>query len=155
MGRDSHDETDLEMLEILQWDGRCSVSSLAARVGLTAPPCLRRLRTLEEDGTIKGYHAVIDPTLLGFHVTAFVFVSLKSQTTKNIREFERFARDWPIIRECHFLHGRTDFLLKCVSEDLSTLQYFLEHFVASRGNVEQVKMSVAARPTKRDGGVPI
>jgi DNA-binding Lrp family transcriptional regulator len=101
------------------------MSSLARRVGISAPPCLRRVRTLEEAGYIRGYHAEVDPRMLGFEVQVFAMVGLSSQAEADLVAFEELCNNWPLVRECHMLNGEIDFILKCVAPDLSTFQSFL------------------------------
>ena len=122
------DQTDRMILAQLQGDGRMTNVELASRVGISAPPCLRRVRTLEEQGYIRGYHADVDPRLLGFEVQVFAMVGLHSQAEADLVAFENLCRAWPLVRECHMLNGEIDFILKCVAPDLSSFQSFLtEH----------------------------
>ena len=118
------DDIDRRLLGELQSEGRITNVELAHRVGLTAPPCLRRVRALEEEGVIRGYHAELDPSKLGFSITVFAMVSLKSQAEDALREFEVAMRDLPV-REVHMLNGEIDFIIKIVSEDLQSFQEFL------------------------------
>jgi DNA-binding Lrp family transcriptional regulator len=108
---------------------------------ISAPPCLRRVRTLEESGYIRGYHAEIDPRALGFEVQVFAMVGLQSQAQADLSAFEERCRNWPLVRECHMLNGEVDFILKCVAPDLSTFQTFLTDALldhAQRGQCENV-----------------
>src|ERR1700748_3369693 len=95
------------------------------RVGISAPPCLRRVRALEVAGYIKGYRALLDEKLLGFEVTVFAMVHLSSQAEADLRAFEDFVRQQPLVRECWMLSGEIDFVLKCVAPDLKTFQTFV------------------------------
>ena len=106
------DEVDKRLLAELQAEGRVTNVDLASRVGLTPPPCLRRVRSLEESGVIKGYHADLDASRLGFAITVFALVSLKSQAEEALRQFEDHVRTLPEVRECHMLNGEIDFILK-------------------------------------------
>ena len=108
------DEIDRKILAELQADGRMTNVELAKRVGISAPPCLRRVRTLEESGYITGYHAEVNARELGFEVQVFAMVGLDSQAETELRAFEERCRDWPLVRECHMLNGEVDFILKCV-----------------------------------------
>ena len=119
------DPIDRQILAELQADGRMTNVELAKRVGISAPPCLRRVRTLEEAGFIKGYHADIDARELGFEVQVFAMVRLHSQAESDLSAFEARCRAWPLVRECHMLNGEIDFILKCVAPDLSSFQSFL------------------------------
>jgi DNA-binding Lrp family transcriptional regulator len=127
---------------------------LAKRVGISAPPCLRRVRTLEEQGFIRGYHAEVDPRELGFEVQVFVSVGLQSQAEIDLRAFEDRCRAWPLVRECHMLNGEVDFILKCVAPDLSTFQSFLTGELLTAPNVGSVKTSLVIRGAKDEPGVP-
>jgi len=95
---------------------------LASRVGISAPPCLRRVRALEEAGYIKGYRALLDEKKLGYEVAVFAMVHLASQAETDLMAFEDFVRKQPLVRECWMLSGEIDFVLKCVAPDLKTFQ---------------------------------
>ncbi len=148
------DPIDRRILAELQADGRMTNVELARRVGISAPPCLRRVRTLEEAGFIRGYHADIDPRALGFEVQVFVMVGLSSQAEADLSAFEQKCRDWPLVRECHMLNGEIDFILKCVSPDLSTFQTFLTEQLTAAPKVASVKTSLVIRDAKNDPAVP-
>jgi DNA-binding Lrp family transcriptional regulator len=148
------DPIDRKILAELQADGRMTNVELARRVGISAPPCLRRVRTLEEQGYIKGYHARVDARELGFEVQVFVMVGLVSQAEADLVAFEDRCRAWPLVRECHMLNGEVDFILKCVSPDLSTFQSFLTGELTAAENVASVKTSLVIRAAKEDPGVP-
>ena len=148
------DEIDRRILAELQSDGRMSNVELARRVGISAPPCLRRVRTLEEQGFIRGYHADIDARAMGFEVHVFAMVRLVSQSERDLSAFEQRARDWTLVRECHMLNGEVDFILKCVSPDLSSFQRFLTDELTAAPNVASVKTSLVIRDAKDEPGVP-
>ncbi|EIE49440.1 AsnC family transcriptional regulator [Salipiger aestuarii] len=148
------DPIDRKILAELQADGRMTNVELARRVGISAPPCLRRVRTLEEQGFIRGYHADVDPRELGFEVQVFVSVGLQSQAESDLRIFEDRCRAWPLVRECHMLNGEVDFILKCVAPDLSTFQSFLTGDLLTAENVGSVKTSLVIRGAKDEPGVP-
>jgi DNA-binding Lrp family transcriptional regulator len=148
------DPIDRKILAELQADGRMTNVELARRVGISAPPCLRRVRTLEEQGYIRGYHADVDPRSLGFEVQVFAMVGLQSQAEADLVAFENRCRAWPLVRECHMLNGEVDFILKCVAPDLSTFQSFLTEQLTSAPNVVSVKTSLVIRGAKDDPGVP-
>ncbi|MEM5467564.1 Lrp/AsnC family transcriptional regulator [Celeribacter marinus] len=148
------DEIDRKILAELQADGRMTNVELAKRVGISAPPCLRRVRTLEEGGYIKGYHAVVDARALSFEVQVFAMVGLQSQAEVDLARFEDKCREWPLVRECHMLNGEVDFILKCIAPDLSTFQSFLTGELLSTPNVESVKTSLVIRGAKSEPGVP-
>ena len=148
------DEIDRKILSELQADGRMTNAELARRVGISAPPCLRRVRTLEEQGYIRGYHADVDPRELGFEVQVFAMVGLQSQAEADLSAFESRCRNWPLVRECHMLNGEVDFILKCVAPDLSTFQRFLTEELTAADNVASVKTSLVIRGAKDEPGVP-
>ena len=148
------DPIDRMILAELQADGRMTNVELAKRVGISAPPCLRRVRTLEEAGYIKGYHAKVDARELGFEVQVFAMVGLQSQAEADLSKFEQRCRDWPLVRECHMLNGDVDFILKCVAPDLSTFQSFLTEQLTAADNVASVKTSLVIRGAKDQPGVP-
>ena len=148
------DPIDRKILSELQADGRMTNVELARRVGISAPPCLRRVRTLEEQGFIRGYHADVDPRELGFEVQVFAMVGLQSQAESDLSAFEERCRNWPLVRECHMLNGEVDFILKCVAPDLSTFQSFLTGQLLTAANVGSVKTSLVIRGAKDEPGVP-
>jgi DNA-binding Lrp family transcriptional regulator len=148
------DPIDRKILAELQADGRMTNVEVAKRVGISAPPCLRRVRTLEESGYIRGYHANVNARELGFEVQVFAMVGLASQAESDLTAFEEKCRNWPLVRECHMLNGEVDFLLKCVAPDLSSFQSFLTGQLLTTPNVESVKTSLVIRPAKDEPGVP-
>ena len=148
------DPIDRMILAELQADGRMTNVEPAKRVGISAPPCLRRVRTLEEAGYIKGYHAKVDARELGFEVQVFAMVGLQSQAEADLSKFEQRCRDWPLVRECHMLNGEVDFILKCVAPDLSSFQVFLTEDLLRAPNVGSVKTSLVIRGEKNEPGVP-
>lgn len=155
MARAKLDEIDRRILHELQENGRITNVELSRRVGISAPPCLRRVRALEEAGYVKGYHAALDVKALGYEVTVFAMVSLKSQAEADLVAFEKMVRGWPIVRECHMLNGEIDFILKCVAHDLSEFQTFLTEYLTSAPNVASVKTSLTIRTAKEAPGVPV
>lgn len=148
------DPIDRKILAELQADGRMTNVELARRVGISAPPCLRRVRTLEEAGYIRGYHADVDARALGFEVQVFANVGLQSQAEVDLNAFEARCAEWPLVRECHMLNGEVDFILKCVAPDLSTFQRFLTEELTAAANVASVKTALVIRGAKNEPGVP-
>ncbi len=149
------DRIDRRLLAELQDEGRVTNVELAQRVGLTAPPCLRRVRALEDEGIIRGYHADLDGAKLGFSIMVFALVSLKSQAEDALRQFEEHMRALPEVRECHMLNGEIDFILKIVSKDLQSFQEFLTSKLTPAPNVASVKTSLTIRTAKQLPGVPL
>jgi|UniRef100_UPI0035CC029E DNA-binding Lrp family transcriptional regulator len=151
----SFDSIDRRILELLQDDGRMTNVDLAERVGLTAPPCLRRVRALEEAGAIRGYHAEIDAATLGYPITVFAMVSLRSQAEHDLAAFEEHVATIPEVRECHMLNGEIDFILKIVASDLKSFQEILMTHLTPAPNVASVKTSLTIRTAKALPGIPI
>ena len=149
------DATDWRILRELQADGRITNVELARKVGISAPPCLRRVRALEEAGIIQGYTALLDDRALGFDVTAFAMVGLHSQAEADLIAFEERVRGSPIVRDCYMLSGEIDFMLKCVAPDLTAFQDFIIHELTAAPNVASVKTSLVIRASKHEPGVPI
>ena len=170
------DKIDRKILSELQSDGRMTNVDLAKKVGISAPPCLRRVRSLEEGGYIKGYHAIIENSALGFQVKVFAMVGLVSQAESDLSAFEEKCDDWPLVRECHMLNGEVDFILTLsalpvppVVPTLSSNQIgslptapaytapaiagATEELTAAE-NVASVKTSLVIRGSKEETGVP-
>jgi DNA-binding Lrp family transcriptional regulator len=148
------DAIDWKILKELQEDGRMTNVELARRVGISAPPCLRRVRALEEAGYIKGYRALLDEKRLGFEVTMFAMVHLASQAEADLAAFEAFVRSQPIVRECWMLSGEIDFILKCVAPNLTAFQAFVAELTAAPA-VRNVKTSLVLRNAKDAAMVPM
>src|SRR5262245_22250738 len=127
---------------------------LAQRVGISAPPCLRRVRALEEAGYIKGYRALLDEKLLGYEVTVFAMVHLTSQAEADLKAFEAFVRKAPLVRECWMLSGEIDFILKCVAPDLKTFQAFVSELTGAP-NVSNVKTRLSLGPSRAGAWWPM
>ncbi len=149
------DRIDMKILRTLQEEGRISNVDLAKHAGLSAPPCLRRVRALEEAGILTAYHAVINPEKLGFNVTAYTFVSLSSHADSDLVRFEEHVRQWPQVRECTLLSGDIDYLLKVVAEDWDHYQSFVTEQLTKAPNVMGVRSSLVIRNAKSAAGVPL
>ncbi len=155
MARHKLDAIDRQILAALQADGRMTNVDLASRVKITAPPCLRRVRALEQAGYIRGYHAELDAKALGYGVTAFAFVGLSSQAEADLKAFEDEVRAWPQVRSCFMLSGEVDFVLRCVARDLGELQAFITEKLTAAKNVASVKTALAIRQSKDEPGIPL
>jgi len=149
------DHIDRRILTDLQADGRMTNVELAGRVGISAPPCLRRVRALEEAGYIRGYHAELNPQALGYGVTVFAMVGLNSQAEQDLVAFEQTVANWPQVRECHMLAGENDFILKIVAKDWDAYQTFLTRELTALTNVAHVKTALTIRCSKNEPGVPV
>jgi DNA-binding Lrp family transcriptional regulator len=148
------DAIDWKILDELQRNGRITNVELARRVGISAPPCLRRMRALEEAGFIKGYRALLDEKLLGYEITVFAMVHLASQAEPDLLAFENFVKAQPLVRECWMLSGEIDFILKCVAPDLRTFQAFIAELTGAP-NVRNIKTSLTLKNSKDAPIVPL
>jgi len=148
------DRIDRRILDLLQADGRMTNIALARRVGISPPPCLRRVRALEGAGLIRGYHADLAVEALGFMVTVFAQIGLRSQAETDLKAFENLVATWPEVREAHMLAGETDFLLKIVAPDWDSYQRFLSDRLTAAPNVAHVKSALVLRVSKSAPGVP-
>jgi DNA-binding Lrp family transcriptional regulator len=149
------DKIDRKILRDLQENGRMTNVELSRRAGISAPPCLRRVRALEEANFIKGYHADVNHEALGYGVTVFAQVGLNSQAEGDLNAFEALVAEWPQVRECYMLAGETDFLLKIVATDWDAYNRFLTTALTSAPNVSHVKSALAIRASKYAFGVPV
>ncbi len=148
------DEVDRQILAELQADGRMTNVELARRVGLSAPPCLRRVRRLEEQGVIRGYHADLDPQALGWEITFFALVGLETQKETVLSAFEAMVSEWPEVRECHMIRGGGDFLLRLVARDTAHENQLTARLTGA-AHVLRVQTLQTIRTRKDVSGVPI
>jgi DNA-binding Lrp family transcriptional regulator len=148
------DSIDWAILRELQADGSITNVELARRVGLSAPPCLRRVRALEQAGIIKSYRALLDPKALGFEIVCFAMVQLAAQGKSELAAFENRVREWAIVRECWTLSGDVDFILKCVAPNLTAFQGFVSDLTAL-DNVRNVRTALTLNVVKDEPLVPI
>ncbi|MEO0413083.1 MAG: Lrp/AsnC family transcriptional regulator [Pseudomonadota bacterium] len=155
MPRTKLDTIDVAILNALQDDGRMTNVELAKSVGITAPPCLRRVRALEKAGYVTGYHADVSAEKLGYAIVVFALVGLHSQAESDLEAFEELAARWPLVRECYMLNGEIDFILKVVAKDLAQFQKFLTSELTPAPNVASVKTSLSIRNAKHLPGVPV
>lgn len=155
MAKTKLDRIDRKILHDLQRNGRMTNVELAQNAGISAPPCLRRVRALEEAGVIRGYHAEIDPATLGFGIVVFAQVGLNSQSETDLKKFEDSVKLWPQVRECHMVSGEADYILKIVAEDWDAYQKFLTTHLTTAPNVSQIKSALGIRTAKYEPGVPV
>ena len=155
MTKKNIDNIDLKILRILQDEGRISNLDLSKKIDMTPPPTLRRVRDLEDKGYIDGFRANINPEKLGFDLTAWIFISLKNQNEESLNSFEKLVWGWENIRECYMLNGEIDFILKCVSKNMSEFNNFLTKNITSNDNISSVKTAFMIKNTKKLGTVPI
>lgn len=148
------DAIDRRILTELQMDGRITNVELARRAGISAPPCLRRVRRLEEAELIRGYHAETDPSKLGWTITFFAIVGLESQKEAILSGFERTVATWEEVRECHMIRGGGDFLLRLVARDAAH-ENVLTQRLTGLPEVSRVQTLQTIRTSKSLAGVPI
>jgi DNA-binding Lrp family transcriptional regulator len=148
------DAIDRLILIELQQDGRITNVELARRAGISAPPCLRRVRGLEERGFIRGYHADTDAQLLGWEITFFAIVGLESQKEAVLAEFERTVAEWPEVRECHMIRGGGDFLLRLVARDTAHENQLTTRLTGAE-RVSRVQTLQTIRTSRNLAGVPL
>jgi DNA-binding Lrp family transcriptional regulator len=149
------DAIDIKILRELQRDGRMTNVELAERVGISAPPCLRRVRKLEEAGIIEGYHAMLNAPKLGFDLVAFCMVGLKRQSEANLKAFSASTSGWPLVRQAWMVSGESDFLLHCVAENLTQFQDFVIEVLTADDHVDTVRTMLTIRQVKKLGLVEV
>jgi DNA-binding Lrp family transcriptional regulator len=149
------DAIDWKILKELQADGRMTNVELARRVGISAPPCLRRVKRLEQAAIIRGYRALLNCPELGLDVVAFCLIGLHRQSEPELKSFAEAARKWPLVREAWMVSGDSDFLLHCVAPNLGVFQNFVLEELAAAPNVDTVRTALTIRQIKDDGLVEI
>ena len=155
MAKRQIDAIDIQILSDLQKNGRMSNVQLAENADISAPPCLRRVRALEDAGYIESYHARLSPEKLGFSISGFAFVSLKEQADKDLSSFEDFIKTVPNVREMYTLTGAYDFLLRIVAKDWEEFHKLVMEGITSYENVSSVKSSLMLRNGKNEPLVPL
>ncbi len=149
------DEYDRNILRTLQQDGRCSNASLAKAVNLSESACLRRLRNLEESGVIRGYHADVDPGVVGLSMSVFVTLSLAAQSQAALTAFEQAVAQIPEVMECYLMTGSSDYLLRMVARDVEDLERLHAQRLTRIPGVTRVTSSIAMRTVVKRGGLPL
>lgn len=149
------DDVDMILLRALQNDGRTSNVDLAELAGISAPPCLRRLRHLEDEQFIKTYKAVLNGPALGYNVTAFIKVALATTKGEDMRAFQDAIASWPNVTEAHALAGDSDYLLKIVAKNWDDYQDFVMNVLPTAPGIGTSKSYLSVKTIKEDGGLPI
>lgn len=149
------DAIDWKILRELQDEGRITNVELSRRIGISAPPCLRRVKRLEDAGIIRGYRALLNAPSLGMDVVAFCLVGLHHQAESELKAFAERTRGWPIVRQAWMVSGESDFLLHCVASDLGAFQSFVIEELTSSPNVDTVRTALTIRQVKDEGPVAI
>ena len=142
------DDIDRRILRALQRDGRMPIQALADQVGLSASPCARRVRLLEEAGIIKGYAAVIDEAKLGFAVSVFVSVKLDRQVDEALKKFEAAVKSYPEVVDCWLMTGARDYLIRIATADLVEFEEFLTSKLTRIDGVSAIESSIPLRRVK-------
>ena len=148
------DAIDRCILAELQVDGRMTNVELARRAEISAPPCLRRVRRLEEAGVIRGYHADSDPQQLGWEIIFFAIVGLESQKEAVLAAFEQMVAGWQEVRECHMIRGGGDFLLRLVARDTAHENQLTQRLTGAP-TVSRVQTLQTIRTSRDLSGVPL
>jgi len=149
------DRFDIEILHQLQADARLTNAELAQRVGLSAAPCWRRVRALEQAGYIRGYHAEIDRQKIGLGVLAFVRLDADKNTGERTREMEEAIRRIPEIVSCHYISGAGTFELQVVAKDLDSFSQFARKVLINLPNVKDLHTSFSLGEVKASSSLPL
>jgi Lrp/AsnC family leucine-responsive transcriptional regulator len=149
------DKIELRILAALQADARLRNVELADQVGLSASPCLRRVKRLQDSGVIRGYATLVDPEAVGLPVSVFIQVTLEKQTEAALEVFERHMAEWPEVMECYLMTGDSDYLLRVVAADLSAYQEFLMQKLTRVDGVASIKSSFALRRIAYRTALPV
>lgn len=149
------DNINLKILQILQKSGRMSNVDIAKLVDISAPPCLRRLKNLEDTKIIMGYQAQINPKSLGYNITLFVTIGLKETGAAQLSAFEKSMAKVDLVRECYRISGEDNFLLKVVAQDFVHYQKVFSKALLDQPNVEKVQTTIVMGNSKSEPGIPI
>ena len=152
---ESLDKFDLAILQELQADGRLTNAELAQRIGLSAAPCWRRVRALEESGYIKGYHAEIDRRKVGLGVLAFVRLDTDRATVDAARQLEDAIRLLPEVVACHYISGNGMFELQVVAQDLDSFSRFALNSLMRLPYVKDLHTSFSLGEVKASSALPL
>lgn len=146
---------DRKILRALQEDGRMTVQAIADRVGLSASPCLRRIRQLETAGTISGYSANVDQKAVGLPVSVFISIKLERQRAQQLDAFGAAISRWPEVMECYLMTGQFDFLLRVVCADLEAYELFLREKLTQVEGVASIESSFSLGQVKYSRVLPL
>ncbi len=149
------DDIDRNILSHLQFDGRMTNQHLSEQVGLSPSPCLRRVRSLEDNGVITGYVALVNPAPIGLSVTAFVRIRLDQQDDSHLALFEAAVAGFPEVMECYLMTGESDYQLRVLVGSLGEFEDFLRHKLTKIKGVSQVTTSFALRPVVYRTALPV
>ncbi|MAS87948.1 MAG: ArsR family transcriptional regulator [Micavibrio sp.] len=155
MNRHKLDKIDRSILRDLQANGRMTNVELAANAGISAPPCLRRVRALEDYGYIQSYHADLSASMLGYGVAVFANVALEDTSEKDLQAFIKAVEKMDLVRDCYMIAGDMDFTLRIVAKDWDAYQRFITEELTALKNVRSVKSSLIMKRNFKKPGVPI
>ena len=151
----SPDSIDRKILALLQNDGRMSVASIADEIGLSASPCLRRIKMMEEAGVISRYVAVLNQREVGLPVSVFVSIKLESQKEMALDKFGKAIARWPEVLECYLMTGPRDYLLRVVVADLAAYEMFLKEKLTKLDGIASIESSFALSQVKYTNVLPL
>ncbi|RFB80340.1 Lrp/AsnC family transcriptional regulator [Methylovirgula sp. 4M-Z18] len=149
------DAIDIRILRALQANGKITVNELADQVGLSASPCARRIRLLEEGGIIKGYSAIVDQKKVGLPISAFASIKLERQREEDLDRFAQAVAKWPEVVDCYLMTGERDYLMRIVAADLESYEQFLKQKLTRLNGVASIETSFALGQVKRSEVLPI
>lgn len=149
------DAIDRKILSILQQDCRITMQELADRVGLSASPCHRRVRLLEERGVITRHVALVDQAAVGLPVSVFISIKLERQKEEDLDRFARSISTWPEVLECYLMTGPRDYLLRVVVPDLAAYETFLKTKLTRLDGVASIESSFALGQVKYSIALPV
>lgn len=155
MSKAKLDRIDRRILNDLQENGRITNVELAKNAGISAPPCLRRVRALEELGFIEGYHAELNASALGYGISVFAKVALEDTSEHDLQDFIEAVREMDEVRESYFIAGDSDFMLKIISKDWDAYQSFVTQKLTAIDNVRSVKSSLIMKRNFKKPSVPV
>jgi Lrp/AsnC family leucine-responsive transcriptional regulator len=148
-------DVDRRILKVLQEDGRMTIQAISDRVGLSASPCLRRIRWMEQQGIIAAYSVTIDQKAVGLPVSVFVSIKLERQRSDELDRFGEAIADWPEVMECYLMTGQFDFLLRVVCADLAAYEAFLRERLTQIDGVASIESSFSLGQVKYSRVLPI
>jgi len=149
------DRIDRNILRILQREGRISYTELADRVGLSTTPCMERVKRLEKDGVIEGYHARVNPEALQYSMLVFVEISLSYQSPDAFERFNQAVSQLPYLLECHLVSGDADYLIKARISDMSQYRELLGDMLLTLPGVKNSKSYIVMEEVKETSELPV
>ncbi len=149
------DAIDRRIIHLLQSNGKMKIKDIAEQLGMTTTPIFERIKRLEKEGYIKGYTALADRKKLGFHLTAFCSVTLRSHTKETLTKFVENVKQLPQVTECYHIAGMVDYLLKIQVEDMDAYQEFITEKLTGISNIGRLQSSFVMTEVKNDPVLPL